>query len=141
MITAGTRKSFTVRGRCVTTLTTFASDVRSDVLDQLSDRGWTVYSLAVSPLSNERLGDWDYIAYVTVSSPVSHASIEDMVSVIRGAFWNAAGSYPTVSTPGYAPDSNQPANPPLVDLGGFGGWATITLVAIAAVVVYVLKRG
>lgn len=123
-IAANTQISFIVQGRCATILTTLAGDVRFEVGETLKDRGWRVFSSVVTPLSNERLGDWDYRAEIRCSSPVQHARIEDMVSVVEGAFWEAAGSRPTVNAKGYTTQGQQPAPTPILfDLSGIGNWA------------------
>lgn len=142
-IAANTRIKFIVIGRCETLLTTFASDVRSAVNARLADRGWTVFSSVIVPGSNERFGDWDYRAEISVSSPVAHASIDDLISVIRGVFWEEAGGYPTVSAQGYTSQGEQPAPTPLIpNFGsGIGAWILIALVLVTATGVFVAKRG
>lgn len=123
-IAANTQITFPVQGRCATILTTLAGDVRHEVNDALAARGWKVYSSVVTPLTNERLGDWDYRAEVRCSSPVQHAKIDDMVSVVAGVFWEATGSLPTVNAKGYTTQGQQPSPTPILfDLSGLGNWA------------------
>lgn len=143
-IPAGKQISFVIQGRCVGLLTTLAGDVRQEVSDALAARGWTVYSLVVRALTSERWGDWDYRAEARLSSPAQHANIEDVISVVRGTFWEATGSLPTVSALGYTTQGEQPTPSTLIpDLSGFAGWvkglsagAVLALVGVGILIFY-----
>ncbi len=147
-IAANTRIRFIVIGRCETALTTFSEDVRAKVQSILSAKGWRVYSSLVQVTSSslvpgvrvERLGDWDYRAEIETSSPTAHASIEDVISVVNGAFWSACDSQPTTSARGYTTQSEPrpPSAPPSVPWWAIG---ILALVAVTATGVFVAKRG
>jgi hypothetical protein len=154
-IPAGKELEFIANGRCATLLTTFASDVRAEVTEILSDRGWVVTSSVVIPKSNERLGNWDYRAEIRAKSPVDHARVQDMEAVVVNAFWQACGTPPTVNTEGYTRQGTPADNPsffpmPWEDrdkdgkpdgLAGLGTFILIALVLITATGVFVAKRG
>lgn len=149
MIAANTRIRFVVIGRCENTLTTFSEDVRAKVNSILSAKGWRVYSSAVQVLSTslvpgvrvERLGDWDYRAEIEASSPSAHATIEDVISVINGAFWQACSAQPTTSAKGYTTQAEPPKTPGTGS--GLPWWVLgiLALVAVTATGVFVAKRG
>ncbi len=143
-IAANVTITYQAEGRCVTLLTTFASDVRAKVNQILADRGWTVQSSMIAPKSNERLGDWDYHAEIIARSPSAHASIRDMESVIRGALWEAAGAPPTVTADGYSSQRSPSPNPgytPNGDWSGVAAFVLVALVLVTATGVFVAKRG
>lgn len=123
-------------------------DVRSNVAD-LAAGYLYVDSLTLSPVGDVYLGilDWSYGAEIRIRTRYSHASTDDVKSIVAGAFQQATDGRPTVTIRGVDPAqaNGLPNNGGGLDgligklLGGLQ--SSVFIVAIAVIVggVLVLK--
>src|SRR5262245_15906409 len=131
MIPAGTRITFDVQGTTGSYWVRTDEGVRADVITELMGFG------TVEDVSIKRPGaledpwtwgtglHWPYRATVRIVTKFAHNSIDDVNSIVRGAFWNSAGEPPTVTANGYQPGQTDAMDPttgpdPLDALKGLG---------------------
>jgi hypothetical protein len=147
MIAAGTRLTMSVKGETTNTIWNplgfQTDDLRSGVLSLLSS-SMTVNSLGVTARSTIYTGylGWPYTATITITTRTAYAKAEDLASIIANAFYQAAGSLPTVnvqgypSTGAYTPGESATSEPPAFDFGlALGGLGIFGLAAIAVAIV------
>lgn len=146
MIAKGTRIRFDVRGSAGEWLPRTVDDVRQIAINSMSAYV-TVESVGLTRTDNalwREYWDWGFTADVSVRTLYDHASIADVVLIVREAFKLASGETPTVTAIGYPETGAQPGGyqpggtkePPPNTLS----WMLFGLAAIA-VAVYVAKRG
>lgn len=144
-INANTAVQFIVQGSTGEWVPRTPDDVRSNAVAAMSRYG-TVLSLTINkeagrlPISGIDLWDWRYTATGTLRTSYSHASLEDVRSIIAGAFWGAAGEQVTVSFPGYGEIAGAGVSEPSSE-NKYLTVGAITIVAAVGVAVFVLKRG
>lgn len=130
MIAKGTEVSVTVTG---TVSESFGwsqystADLRNDVMRILSSR-LNVTAFNIKGDESWMMETWSYRAMLTVKTISDHARIEDVLSIVDGAFWQAADTKPVVTLGEYSqqdPSEGRPGAPS----------ATSTLSSIAIIIV------
>jgi len=146
MIATGTRIEFDVRGSVGEFLPRTVDDVRQLAINSMSPYV-TVESVSLSRTDNafwREYWDWGYTSVTRVRTVHDHASISDLVLIVRNAFTTASGEIPTVTANGYSESGVQDSE------GQPGGtsepqssWLGLGIFGLAAiaVAVFVAKRG
>ena len=131
MIAKGTELTFTITG---TVSESFGSsqwspaDLRNDVMRALTLA--EVVSFRIEGDATWQMETWSYKAVVTVRTLYDHRSMADVISIIDGAFWTAAGTRPIVTEGADTQDTPTVSKP--------GATSTLSLIAIIIVGALVL---
>ena len=140
MVPAGSTLTLDVRGTATSWLPTTPAGIRAAALDDLSPF-FDVPDLVLS--STSILGsqvtfpsfNYPYTGVLTLRTRVAYGDTDDVASIVANAFYNHAGSVPTVTVRGYGVQQSAPP------AGfGFGSFTpALGLVAVIVVGVVVLK--
>lgn len=112
MIPAGTRLTFNVSGSVHAWFTSSKEDVH-DIASATMDPYVNVKAITVTPTSTVITGtlDWTYSAVVVLDTISDHASVDDVASIVKHAFYIATDAVPVVAGPGDPAPGEKPKTP------------------------------
>lgn len=124
MVSAGSTLTFDVKGTAGQWLPRTAAEVRAQVVDALTLQ-FHVYNVAMeretflSDPENLYYWNWPYTAVVTVQTRVGYGSVDHAAAIVANAFYQGAGTMPTVTARGSGPqqDPDVEIGPSLFSLG------------------------
>ena len=138
MITRGTVMVFDVAGSSAAFPPYTADGVRSDAIDELANYFDQIQVSVTTPsFSDDPLRAFkplQYQAVVSAAPLADYADPHDVASVVRNAFYNAAGAVPTVSVRG----TDVPIGPPTQQTPGLSVTTILALVVVGLIAVAVI---
>lgn len=135
MIAAGSTLTLDVKGTAGQWIPRTVAELRAVVIDALTPF-LHVYDVSVTRESflsdpeNLFYWNWPYVAVVTVQTRQDHGKSEDVASIVAHAFYNGAGTLPSVTVRGFGPQQQPDITTGPNLLGSLTGIAALAVIGL-----------